>query len=132
MGIDITKGTKNIFGKFINLIAVFFVILILASFVQNLSKMKQTRREIEREKLELEAAKREKEEVEEKLRKVQSEEYIEKQLRDNLGLAKEGEIIVILPEADIVRKFAPKEEVEEIVLPDPNWMKWAKAFGIMN
>src|SRR3990170_4810545 len=110
MGIDITKGTKNIFGKFINLIAVFFVILILASFVQNLSKMKQTRREIEREKLELEAAKREKEEVEEKLRKVQSEEYIEKQLRDNLGLAKEGEIIVILPEADIVRKFAPKEE----------------------
>ena len=66
--------------------------------------------------------------MQEKLDKVQSEEFIEKQLRDILGMVREGEIVIILPEDDIVRSFAPKFEKEEEVLPDPNWKKWLKLF----
>ena len=43
-------------------------------------------------------------------------------------MAKEGEIVVILPDEHILRKLAPDREIEEEVLPDPNWKKWMKLF----
>ena len=70
----------------------------------------------------------EKKELEARLSEVSSEYYIEKQIRDKLNLTKEGEIMVILPPEDVLRKLAPKEEEKEAVLPDPNWRKWIKLF----
>ena len=43
-------------------------------------------------------------------------------------MAKEGEIVVILPDPETVRKFAPSIYTEEEPLPDPNWKKWLKLF----
>ena len=66
--------------------------------------------------------------MEQRLAEVKGEEYIEKQLRDNLGLAKEGEIVVVLPDEEILRKIAPSVPEEEDILPDPTWKKWLKLF----
>jgi len=68
--------------------------------------------------------------LEEKLKEVRNVEFVEKQLRDKLGLAKEGEIVIILPEDEVLRKLAPTIEEEEEVLPDPNWKKWTKLFDL--
>ena len=68
--------------------------------------------------------------LKQQLNSVQSQVYIEKQLRDNLDLAKKGEIVLVLPDASIVRKFAPKEVIEEEVLPDPYWKQWLKIFDL--
>ncbi|MDP3994252.1 MAG: hypothetical protein Q8P91_00270, partial [bacterium] len=60
---------------------------------------------------------------------AKKQEYIEKQLRDKLGLSKEGETIVVLPDADTLRKLVPPIPGEEEILPDPNWKKWLKLFN---
>jgi cell division protein FtsB len=74
--------------------------------------------------------KEENQELENQLRKIRNVEYVEKQLRDKLGLAKEGEVVIILPEDEVLKKLAPVIEEEEEVLPDPNWKKWAKLFDL--
>ena len=72
--------------------------------------------------------KEENEELEGKLGGVENDLYVEAQLRDSLGLAKDGEIVLILPEDETLKRLAPKLPVEEQVLPDPNWRKWLNLF----
>ena len=43
---------------------------------------------------------------------IQSPEFIEGQIRNKLGLVKPGEAIVVLPDADTLRKLAPQMPVE--------------------
>lgn len=59
---------------------------------------------------------------------VESEEFVEREAREKLGLAKPGEVVVILPSDDILRKFAPKFEEEEFVQDQPIWRRWAGMF----
>ena len=68
--------------------------------------------------------------LEEKLKEAESEFSIEKQIRDKLGLAKEGEIVLVLPPPDVLRKLAPADRIEEESLPDPIWKKWARLFSL--
>jgi len=76
---------------------------------------------------ELEEANRE---LEEKLDWVKSQEYIERESRDKLGLAKEGEIVVVLPDEEILRKLAPeRQEKTKSELPKSNWQRWLNLFG---
>lgn len=67
--------------------------------------------------------------LEEKLELYQSEEYMEKQLRDKLGLAKEGEIVLVLPDQEILRKLSPIVPEEEEIKPKQNWQKWLDLFN---
>jgi len=66
--------------------------------------------------------------LEEQAEFMQSEIFIERQLRNKLGLAKEGEVILILPEAEIVKKLSPQIPKKEPVRPKTNFEKWLKLF----
>lgn len=119
---------KNKIKGYLNLAIIFIPLLLTVSLfrnVQRVNKAKERIKEAEEELVELE---KEKEELEVRLEFVQSDQFIEKQLRDNLGLAKEGEVVVVLPDEEILRKLAPKHVEEEETLPDPNWKKWYKLF----
>lgn len=59
---------------------------------------------------------------------IESEEFVEREAREKLGLAKPGEVVVILPHDDILRKFAPKVEEEEFVQEQPIWKRWVRMF----
>jgi hypothetical protein len=83
---------------------------------------------IEEAQEQVDKLKEENQRLEEKIKEVRNIEFVEKQLRDKLGLAKEGEIVIVLPEDEVLRKLAPKIEEEEEVLPDPNWKKWMQLF----
>ena len=85
---------------------------------------------IEEAQEQVDKLKEENQRLEEKIKEVRNIEFVEKQLRDKLGLAKEGEIVIVLPEDDVLRKLAPKIEEEEEVLPDPNWKKWMQLFDL--
>lgn len=85
---------------------------------------------MERIKGRVEKLQKENEELQLKIEEAKKQEYIEKQLRDKLGLSKEGEIIVVLPDADTLRKLVPPIPEEEEILPDPNWKKWLKVFDV--
>lgn len=75
---------------------------------------------VEREK-ELERVKKENIALEQKLVEIQADSYIEKIARDQLGLVKSGETIVILPQQRTV-----SEEGASLALP--NWRKWWNLF----
>lgn len=106
---------------------VVFVILI-SSLIKSISRIKVGDSVIEKTKVKIEKAEAENAKLAEQLKITQSEEFLEKQLRDKLGLAKEGEIILVLPEADIVRKLAPQIPIEIEIKPKPNWQKWVDLF----
>ena len=107
-------------------IAIFMVLV--SSLVKSINRIKIGDSVIEKTKVKIEKAEVENQKLAEQLKITQSEEFMEKQLRDKLGLAREGEIILVLPEADIVRKLSPQspEEIEE--KPKPNWQKWMDLF----
>lgn len=123
-----TKGLKKIFQKYSFYIGLGVLIMLVMSLLGNISRIKNVNLKIEKEKEKVEELRQENEELQKDLEFVQSEEYIEKQLRDSLNLAKEGEIVVILPEPEIVKKFAPRVDEEEEILPNPNWRKWMRLF----
>ncbi|HTK03673.1 MAG TPA: septum formation initiator family protein [Alphaproteobacteria bacterium] len=102
--------------------------ILCLSTIRNLTKVFQTRSDIQKEKNTVLKMKSQNEELESQLVQAQSLSFIEKQVRDKLGLAKAGESIVILPDEDTLRKLAPQLSVEENTLPDPNWKKWEKLF----
>lgn len=62
------------------------------------------------------------------LANVSSVQFVEEQARDKLGLAKKGEMVVVLPDSTTLRMLAPKETEAEKKLPDPIWRKWVKLF----
>jgi cell division protein FtsB len=106
------------------------VVLLFISLVRNIIKSVQVGNRIKAEKTKLEDLKKEKNELERKLAETQSAEYLEKQLRNKLGLAKEGEIILVLPDEETLKKMAPENIEPEEVLPDPTWKKWLKLFQL--
>lgn len=65
-------------------------------------------------------------ELREKLEEVKKPEFIETQARDKLGLVKEGETLVIIPQEKIDEVLGMTKKIEEIKLP--NWQGWLKLF----
>ena len=108
--------------------AILLCVVLTFSLVGNLKNVRNAQKIVADKESEVEKAQREQEELKRRIDYSQSQEYIEKQLRDNLGLAKEGEIVVVMPPAEVLRSFAPSEPEEEETLPDPNWKKWLHLF----
>ena len=119
---------RNLIDKTSSYILLFLIVVLSLSLVRNISNIKRAESVITEKRLEVEKVRREKEELSERLEYTKSQEFLEKQLRDKLGLAKEGEFVVILPPPEVLRKFAPKRVEEEILPPEPNWKKWVKLF----
>jgi len=133
MYIMFEKISTRFSGSLIKLSGYVFYLLLLIltiSLSRNISKMRQISKEIQEKEEKVHKLEEEGKKLEKKLEEAQSNDYIEKQIRDKLGLAKPGEIVVVLPDEAVLRKLAPKMEEGEDSLPDPNWEKWAKLFGL--
>lgn len=104
------------------------IVFISISIIRNIGKVFAIKEEVERQKTKVAKIEAENERIQEEITKAQSPEFIERQVRDKLGLVKEGETVVVLPEIEEVRKFAPRLSMEEDYLPDPNWKRWLKLF----
>lgn len=125
------KTDREIVGKlkkYIKLWPFLVVLAFLIAFVKNFSNIIQAQKRIETQRIKVEKLNSENEELKNRNNSEQSEQFVEKQLRDKLGLAKEGEIILVLPDENTLRKLAPTFSEEEEILPDPNWKKWLKLF----
>ena len=125
-GFNIGLGSK--FRSLPNYLVIGLIVMLIFSLLGDIKRVRKAEKLISERQNNLEKLENEQEELKVRLEEVQSEEYIEKQIRDNLNLAKEGEIVVVLPPDDVLRKLAPKIEEEEVTLPDPNWKKWLQLF----
>lgn len=116
--------------QFRTLLLLIPLVLITLSVFSGLGKIKKATLQVKKAEEKLEKVDEENQNLETRLREVKDDVYIEKQIRDKLGYAKEGEIVVILPDEEILRKLAPPELIEEETLPDPIWKKWMKVFDL--
>jgi hypothetical protein len=119
---------KKFLGKIAGY-AVWGLILILAlSVARNVSRDAQVNAQIQTEKAKLAKIQADNNKLIQELAQTQNPNFIEKEVRDKLGLGKTGEAMVVLPDEDVLRKLAPQMPVEVDSLPDPNWVKWEKMF----
>ena len=65
----------------------------------------------------------ENQELQKRLAEVQSPEFIEREAREKLGLGKEGETIVVMPEQN-----SPQLSTLNPQNNEPNWRKWWKVY----
>ncbi|OGM17425.1 hypothetical protein A2V56_01560 [Candidatus Woesebacteria bacterium RBG_19FT_COMBO_42_9] len=126
---------KNILEKvkikaktLLGLAAWVLALFLLISTIRNIGRVRSINSAVQAEKDKVEKMKEENAALEAQIAETQGSAFIEKQIRDKLGLAKEGEAIVVLPDAEILKKLAPQTPVEQNSLPDPNWRKWVKLF----
>lgn len=110
-------------NKLINLFIIIVGLLLIVNLTRSISQLVKSWEKVDQVKKETVMIQKKNEELKVKLQEAQSREFIEKIARDKLGLAKEGETVVILPvrppEADSGQ--APHENI-------PNWQKWWKLF----
>lgn len=123
---SINLGSK--FGKLKGYLMLLLAAFLVLSIIRNIGKIVQIRSEVARERAKTEKQKRENDELAKKVAETQGPEFVEKEVRDKLGLVKPGETIVVLPDTETLRNLAPKPPVDEDALPDPNWKKWLKLF----
>jgi len=110
------------------LVAAILLVLSL-SLARNVMRLYRINRAIDDAYFALEELDKKNRDLADQIKFVRSEDYIEKQARDKLGLAKEGEIVVVLPDSETLRKLSPRIERElENEIPLQNWQKWLKLF----
>ncbi|MBI2103614.1 septum formation initiator family protein [Candidatus Woesebacteria bacterium] len=128
MRVDRFQAIKNRLKAYRNLLIVGFAIFLTISLIRNIGGTQGSLERIEKKEREVNKLEEKNRQLKETLEKVQNEAFIEKQIRDQLGLAREGEIVLVLPEDEVLRKLVPKLPEEEEELPDPIWRKWVKLF----
>ncbi len=115
--------------KFVFYASIVFIFMIFYTLYKNISRLEKAKSRVERVQQDVDKLKVENQKLEDKIKYAESEEYVEKQIRDKLGRAKEGEIVLILPDPEIVKKYAPK--LEDTTATEPtkkNWEKWLELF----
>lgn len=109
---------------------ILFVFLFGLSLFRNILKVNEVKNRIQNEKEKVIKLEEEGKILEEELKKMQGNEFLESQLRDKLGLAKKGESVVILPDPETLKSLVPEIPDEKDYLPDPIYVKWLKLFDI--
>jgi cell division protein FtsB len=105
------------------------VFLLTLSIIKNINKVSRVKEEIDREKARIAKIEAENRELEQKVALTNSPQFVEKEIRNKLGLVKTGEVIVVLPDEETLKKLAPPIKDNADYLPDPNWKKWIKLFS---
>ena len=123
------KGVSKAQNRIVTLLLIIFFMLFISSLSQTSKKIQKVNLEVTLREEELKKLKEEQSELKIQLEEITSQEYIERQLRNELGLTKENEIVLVLPPDDILIKLLPVVE-EEVLEIKPNWQKWAEVFGI--
>ncbi len=114
--------------KFLGYATLGLVALLLISTVKNVNRVINIRKQVEVERERVEKMQAENVKLQAQIAEAQGSDFIDKQIRNKLGLTKEGETIVILPDESILKSLAPALVIDEETLPDPNWLKWKKLF----
>lgn len=120
-------STHLTISKITTVFVVFVCILLGGSLLRNLNTILSTNEEIALAKQKLAEIEEKNKELEKQNLIVGSPAYKEKLIRDQLGYAREGETVLVLPDTEILRKLSPiiaeNEGGEERIF---NWQKWLK------
>lgn len=104
-------------------LAIFIMMILVSNSVKKIITFRGTSVLVQEEEQKLAKLKLENENLKRDLEYKQSEKFVEGEIRNKLGLAKEGEEIVVVPgkESDLKQEANNKKTL-------PNWKKWQKLF----
>jgi len=123
----ITSSSK--LSKLGGIFVLFIGILLGLSLIRNISTIISAEDKIKQTSDRLVQAQKENQRYKAELKGLDSDFFREKQARDQLGLSKEGEVVVILPEEELLRRLSPITNEGEIEnLPEPTWKRWKSLF----
>jgi cell division protein FtsB len=117
-------------AKLLKIILIAILAILTISSFQKTIKFLGQRNLLPDARSELERLRKEEERLIAQKKEIEKIEYIERVARDNLGLAKPGETVVVLPPDDILRQLAPPTTDKEDLptLPKPIWKRWIELF----
>jgi cell division protein FtsB len=116
------------FQSFIQYLILILALILTFSLIKSISKIAGSERKITEEANSVKELEKQNTDLKTKLEGVKSTQFIEREARDKLGLAKIGEIVVVLPDSDSLKALAPKVQEEKFFLPEPIWKKWMMLF----
>ena len=114
-------------NRLITGILLIFGLYLIVSFSRDIFNLFQKGKEVEKEQLKLEELQIKNEELKRQLGYVKSAEFLEKEAREKLGLAREGEVVVILPE-NLEELISGNQSQISANPEEPNWKKWWNLF----
>lgn len=103
-------------------LAFVFAIFLIINGIRRLITFKGTSEKVGEAEEKLENLKSENERLKQEFAYKKSDQFKEKEIRDKLGLVKEGETLVIVPKDD--ERLTTNDESEN----KPNWEKWKELF----
>lgn len=107
-------------------LAIFISILILFGLFQQILKALQSGGILDQKAAELGKVQEENRKLKLKLEETENYQFIERVARDKLNLARENEVIVIIPQEKIDKIINSNRPLPEIKVP--NWQGWFKLF----
>lgn len=110
--------------NFLLFLAAVVILAALNTFIKNLGREDRIKTTVQK----LETLKKEQESLLQTRRKVETKEFIEKEVREKLGLAKPEEVVVVLPKEEVLRRLAPLTDEEEEKMNIPIWRRWIELF----
>ncbi len=128
MGTKFSENIKKKLNKLASYAIWLLIILLLVSVIRSIGNAGRVKAEIDAEEARVAKMREDNKRLEAQIFQTQGGVFIEKEIRDKLGLVKDGEAVVVLPDEDTLRKLAPVVLSESAALPDPNYRKWLKLF----
>lgn len=104
--------------------AILFGFLVIVNSTKRLLMFRGTSQKVAQTEVRLEELKKENETLKRELEYKKSDDFAEGEIRDKLGLVKEGEIVVVVPkEMDNSQSTTDDRQAQM-----PNWKKWWELF----
>lgn len=108
--------------KFLPIIATIILLLVIKNNISGVFKTLEDENTAENLKEKLAEEQKESRFLKERLFNVKTNQFIEKEAREKLGMSRPGEYIVIAPTS------TPLNEERIEIDTKPNWLKWWKLF----
>lgn len=112
--------------KIIFVLGVVLVIGMIYSFGKQIYGSLEAGKRLDNEAEKLTLLQKRNEELKKKLTEVGSLQFIEQQARDKLSLARPGEAVMVIPQAEIDKVLGVQQEVQKVI--EPYWQGWLKLF----
>lgn len=110
-------------SRVINWLLVLLVLILGVNIVRSWINLSRRDEVIKQAQEKLEKAKENNKDLKRQLARVETQEFVEKEARNRLNLAKEGEVVVILPSISPILSPTPTP-----IDTSANWQKWMKVF----
>ncbi len=105
-------------------LAILVIIVLAVNGVRRILNLRTTSQKVRESQEQLEKLKQENEALKRESEYKKSQEFAEAEIRNKLGLAKEGETVVVLPESDGEQSSVSSEQSTNIA----NYIKWWRFF----